>query len=308
MTGITDSISAAELERFQAAAFGYFLNTVNPANGLVQDTENPDSPCSIAAVGFALSCYPIAVARGWISRAQAVDLTLATLRFFAESPQSAEEDATGYQGFYYHFLDMQSGRRVWECELSLIDSALLRAGVVTAAAWYDRDDEPERDIRRLADLLYRRANWQWACDACRTLRQGWTPQAGFFHYDWEGYSEAAILYVLTAASPSYPLGRDSFEAWTVTYQWEQTYGIDCLYAGPLFIHLFSHAWIDFRGIRDGLPASTIPITLSTQSARSGCTVNMPGSTRIILSAMTQTLGGCRPVTAPAACLRTNRGV
>lgn len=244
-------MNEAELDRFQKAAFRYFLDTVNPDNGLVRDTQHENAPCSIAVVGFALSCYPIGVARGWLDRDHAAQLTLSTLRFFAGSTQSTEPDATGYQGFYYHFLDMQSGRRVWECELSLIDSALLLAGIVSAATWCDRDDAVDIEIRQLADLLYRRANWQWACDERRTVRQGWTPTAGFFHYDWEGYSEAAVLYVLAAASPSYPLGARSFDAWTVTYQWEETYGIECLYAGPLFIHLFSHAWIDFRGIRDG---------------------------------------------------------
>ncbi len=251
MISTQETIDEAELDRFQEAAFRYFLESVNPDNGLVADTQREDAPCSIAVVGFALSCYPIGVSRGWMTRDHAAQLTLAALRFFADSTQSAESDATGYQGFYYHFLDMKSGRRVWECELSLIDSALLLAGVVAAATWCDRNHDVDTEIRGLADILYRRANWQWACDECQTVRQGWTPTSGFFHYDWEGYSEAAILYVLAAASPSYPLGAASFEAWTLTYQWEETYGIECLYAGPLFIHLFSHAWIDFRGIRDG---------------------------------------------------------
>lgn len=244
-------IDDAELDRFQEAAFRYFLDMVNPENGLVADTQRDGAPCSIAVVGFALSCYPIGVSRGWISRDHAAQLTLTALRFFANSAQGTQADATGYQGFYYHFLDMKTGRRVWECELSLIDSALLLAGVVAAGTWCDRNDDVDTEIRRLADILYRRADWQWACDEYRTVRQGWTPTAGFFHYDWEGYSEAAILYVLAAASPSYPLAARSFAAWTRTYQWEETYGIECLYAGPLFIHLFSHAWIDFRGIRDG---------------------------------------------------------
>ncbi len=251
MTGARATLDDAELDRFQRAAFEYFLNNVNPDNGLIPDTQRDGSPCSISVVGFVLSCYPVAVERGWIERAHAAKLTLAALRFFADSHQGPETDATGYQGFYYHFLDMKSGRRAWNCELSLIDSALLLAGVVAAGAWFDGADDTDTQIRRLAGDLYHRANWQWACDEQRTVRQGWTPETGFFHYDWEGYSEATILYVLAAASPGFPLGPESFKAWTRTYQWETTYGIECLYAGPLFIHLFSHAWIDFRGIQDG---------------------------------------------------------
>ena len=110
---------AALLERFQCAAFDYFLKHCNPANGLVADTSRAGAPASIAVVGFALSCYPVAVERGWMVRAQAAARTLATLRFFWSSEQSAAADATGYKGFYYHFLDMHSGRRVWQ-SLSLI--------------------------------------------------------------------------------------------------------------------------------------------------------------------------------------------
>jgi len=93
-------------------------------------------------------------------------------------------------------------------------------------------------------------NWQWARGGATTVRQGWKPESGFLHYGWEGYSEASIVYVLGLASPSYPLPPDSFGAWTATYQWENIYDRDLLYAGPLFIHLYSHAWIDFVGLRD----------------------------------------------------------
>ena len=240
----------ARLDRLQAAAFGYFRDTANPANGLVPDTSRPGSPCSIAVVGFALSCYPIAVERGWLGRADAAERTLTTLRFFASSAQGPEPDTSGHRGFYYHFLDMDGGTRVWNCELSLIDSTLLLAGMLTAARYFDAASAAESEIRTLAERLYRRTDWEWARDGAPTVSQGWHPDTGFIRYRWEGYSEATLLYVLALASPTFPLHADSYRAWTVTYQWERVYGRDCLYAGPLFIHLFSHAWIDFRGIRD----------------------------------------------------------
>jgi len=118
----------AELEKLQHASFNYFLHETNSVNGLVIDKTEAGWPASIAATGLALASYPVAVERGFMPRAAAVGRTLATLRFFWNSPQGPEPDATGYQGFYYHFLDMQTGRRAWQCELSTIDSALLLAG------------------------------------------------------------------------------------------------------------------------------------------------------------------------------------
>lgn len=240
----------ALLERFQRAAFEYFLTQGNPANGLVADTTRPGAPASIAVVGFALSCYAVGVERGWMSRSDAVARVLATLRFFWNSLQSEAPNASGYKGFYYHFLDMQSGRRVWQSELSLIDSGFLLAGMLTAAAYFEARTPGEDEIRVLADALYRRVDWQWAQGGAATVRQGWKPESGFFHYGWDGYSEAAILYVLALASPTHPLSPDCYAAWTATYQWENIYDYEYLYAGPLFIHQFSHVWIDFDGIRD----------------------------------------------------------
>jgi hypothetical protein len=240
----------ALLDRIQRAAFGYFIQTFNPANGLVADTTRKGSPCSIAVVGFALSSYPIAVERGWITREDAAQRTLATLRFFWTSAQNENADSTGYKGFYYHFLDMQSGKRVWQSELSLIDTALLLAGILIAGVYFSGSTQSETEIRELGESLYRRIDWDWAQISKSTLSQGWKPECGFLDYGWEGYSEATILYVLGLASPTHPLPDSSYSAWTSTYQWESLYGHEFLYAGPMFIHHFSHAWIDFRGIKD----------------------------------------------------------
>jgi hypothetical protein len=238
------------LDRFQRAAFRYFLRHSNAENGLVADRSRAGAPASIAVVGFALSSYPVAVERGWLTRSAAAARTLRTLRFFLESPQGKAPDATGYKGFYYHFLDMKTGARVWRSELSLIDTTLLLAGVLVASVYFNEDTPAETEIRERAEALYRRVDWQWARGGGPTARQGWKPESGFLHYGWEGYSEATLLYVLALASPTHPLGADSFAAWTATYQWEDIYDYEFLYAGPLFIHLYSQAWIDFRDIRD----------------------------------------------------------
>ncbi len=238
------------LDRFQCAAFGYFLEQFNPENGLVADTSRVGSPASIAVVGFALSCYAVGVERGWMKRADAVARTLVILRFFWDCSQDGQADATGYKGFYYHFLDMKTGKRVWQSEVSLIDTTLLLAGVLTASVYFSEDTPTENEIRERADAIYRRVDWQWARGGGVTARQGWKPESGFLHYGWEGYSEAILLYALGLASPTHPLSDASFAAWTQTYQWENIYDRDLLYAGPLFIHLYSHAWIDFAGLRD----------------------------------------------------------
>src|SRR5688500_17119357 len=154
--------SDPELEELQRLTFDYFLKETNPKNGLVPDSTRQGAPCSIAPTGFALSAYPVGVERGFITREDAIGRILTTLRFFWNSPQGPEPDATGYKGFYYHFLDMKTGRRTWSCELSTIDSTFLIAGALTAAEYFKRNTEDEREIRTLADAIYRRADWQWA--------------------------------------------------------------------------------------------------------------------------------------------------
>lgn len=242
----------ALLDQLQRAAFGYFLEAVNPGNGLVADNSRANSPASIAVVGFALSSYPLAVERGWLGRDEAVRLILATLRFFHDSDQSGRADATGFKGFYYHFLDIGTGKRAWRSELSMIDTALLVAGMLTAGRYFTANNADETELRAIVEALYLRIDWQWSQGGAETIRMGWKPECGFLHYGWDGYSEAIVLYVLALGSPTHPLKGDCgcYHAWTATYQWENLYGHDFLYAGPLFVHQFSHAWIDFRGIQD----------------------------------------------------------
>ena len=185
-----------QLQHLQNCAFTYFQHETNPLNGLVLDKTAPDWPASIAATGLALASYPIAVERGMMSRASAIALTLTTLRFFWNSPQGPEPDATGYHGFYYHFLDMRTGRRAWQCELSTVDSAFLIAGMLAAAAYFSDDTPEQQEIRTLANDLYRRVDWQWAQAGGQTISHGWRPESGFLPFRWQGYDEALLLYVL----------------------------------------------------------------------------------------------------------------
>ncbi len=238
------------LDAIQREAFNYFLHETNPANGLVVDATRENCPASIAAVGLALTSYPVAVDRGFMARTEAATRTLATLRFFWGSPQGPEPGATGYRGFYYHFLDMQTGARAWQSELSTVDSALLLGGMLTAAAYFDGASAAEREIRELAEALYARVDWRWAQNEGLTVTHGWTPEAGFLPYRWQGYDEALLLYLLGLGSPTHPLPPESYRAWATTYDWRTVDGTSYLHAGPLFTHQLSHLWVDFRGIRD----------------------------------------------------------
>ncbi len=245
----------AELERLQSETFGYFLQETNPENGLVLDKTAPNWPSSIAATGLALASYPVAVERGFITRDSAIKTVLTTLRFFWNSLQGPEPDATGYHGFYYHFLDMETGRRAWHCELSTVDSSILFVGALTSGAYFDANVPDEMEIRDLADAIYKRADWQWAQNKSATVTHGWKPERGFLRYRWRGYDEALVLYILGLGSPTYPLPENSYPAWTSTYEWINCYGYEYLYAGPLFAHQISHIWIDFRYIQDAFMRS-----------------------------------------------------
>jgi hypothetical protein len=238
------------LANLQRKTFQYFWTEVNPTNGLVVDSTKEGWPASIAVVGMALAVYPIGVEHGFITREEAVSRTLTTLRFFWQSPQGTATDATGYRGFYYHFLHMQTGKRVWNCELSTIDTTFLLAGTLTAALYFDHDSEDEHEIRSLADALYRRADWQWAQNGGATVAMGWKPESGFLPSRCEGYDEALLLYILGLGSPTHPLSAESYLARASTYEWKEIYSRDLLHAGPLFIHQLSHMWIDFRGLQD----------------------------------------------------------
>lgn len=238
------------LHELQLDTFEYFRKEVNSENGLVADSTKKGSVASIAVTGMALSAYPVAVERKFLTRNEAVDLVLTTLRFFFESTQGTETDATGYKGFYYHFLDMESGRRTWQSEVSTIDTTFLLAGMLTAAAYFDRDTGAEKEIRQCVNALYERVDWQWALNNGLLVCHGWKPEKGFLKYRWNGYSEALLLYILGLGSPSHPLQEESYSEWVSSYQWKQLYGYEFLFANSLFIHQFSHIWIDFRNIQD----------------------------------------------------------
>ncbi|HEY7006766.1 MAG TPA: glucoamylase family protein [Sphingomicrobium sp.] len=234
--------------------FRWFWDHVNRRNGLVPDRWPTPSFCSIASVGFALPAYAIGVERGWCSRAEARDLTLTTLRFFWNAPQGPQASGmTGHAGFFYHFIDMETGARFRDVELSSVDTTILLMGVLFAGQYYDRDDAAEREIRRLADALYERADWNFfRTDGRQAISMGWHPGQGLIPANWVGFNEGMFVNILALGSPTHPGPDDLWQQWTSNYaQYWRGEGANRRIAfAPLFGHQYSHIFIDFRGIQD----------------------------------------------------------
>lgn len=239
----------------QERTFRYFWDTTNATSGLAPDRYPSPSACSVAAIGFALTAWPIGIERGFIARVEGRERVLATLRFLHDAPQGPEPAGTiGHKGFFYHFLDLNTGMRSdAHSELSTVDTALLLGGVLFCQAYFNqRDDEDEDEIRRLAEAIYGRVDWRWAQARPPTICHGWSPEQGFMPYDWRGYNEAMIVYIMALGSPTYPVDPDAWGAWTSTYDlcWGPNFGEPHLGFPPLFGHQYSHTWIDFRKIQD----------------------------------------------------------
>jgi hypothetical protein len=253
----------AFLDTLSRRTFDFFWQTTNPRNGLTPDRWPTKSFSSVAAVGFALTAYPIGVEHGWVSRNDARERVLTTLRFFWSAPQGPQSTGvTGNHGFFYHFLDMETGQRFQNVELSTIDTALLLAGVLTCRQYFDGSDAGDQEVRALADSIYARVDWRWASDGGAVVTMGWRPDSaayqnsrGFILSTWRGYNEGMLLYVLALGSPTHAIDPSAWTEWTRSYKWNHFEGQDYLQFAPLFGHQYSHIWIDFRNVQDAFMRS-----------------------------------------------------
>jgi hypothetical protein len=230
------------LDELQRASFRFFWEAADPQTGLVKDRSRADGPdarsvASIAATGFGLTALCIGSHRNFVSEAQARQRARITLQFLRNRMPH-------HHGFFYHFVDARTGQRVWQSELSSIDTALLLCGVLTARQYFT---DPE--IQQLATELYHRVNWPWMLDGGRTFAHGWKPESGFLPHRWDTYSELMMLYLLALGSPTHPVPAEAWQAWRrprLSYQ-----ALDFIFCrAPLFVHQYSHAWFDFRGVHD----------------------------------------------------------
>jgi hypothetical protein len=243
--------SDAFLDSLSRDTFNFFWELAEPSNGNVPDRWPSPSFSSIAATGFGLTSYLVGVEKGYITRDQAAERVATTLRFFLNAPKGdAPAGVTGNHGFFYHFIDMKTGLRYQNVELSTIDTGLLMAGILSCHAYFDGNSEQEQFIRSSADSLYRAVEWDWAMNDKPTMSMGWHPERGFLDASWRGYNEANILIIMALASPTHPVPANAWDGWTKDYQWSEFHGQEMVNFGPLFGHQYSHMYIDFRGIQD----------------------------------------------------------
>lgn len=230
------------LDMEEHGCFNFFYNEVTKSGtgiGLIRDNtgKNAENVCSIASVGFGLSAIPIGVKRGWITYEEGYKRALDTVK-------TLYNDVDKVEGFLYHFVDMRSGKRVWNCEVSIIDTTITLMGMLTAAEFFGGE------VEKYFELFYSRINWQWYTDKKKNMfYMGYSRERGFFGL-WDAYAEQIMMYVMGAGSPSYSIDPEmyyTFKRNTGCYGGEK-----CIYtaAGAAFTYQYSHAWIDFRNLRD----------------------------------------------------------
>ncbi|HPK85736.1 MAG TPA: glucoamylase family protein [Bacteroidales bacterium] len=252
---LLSSEDEAMLDSIQKKTFLFFMGEHHPEWGIVRDRTASWAPASIASTGFGIPSFAIGVERGWITRDEAAQITLNMMNFFVNSLQSPDTLASGYKGFYYHFLRMDTGLREWRCELSSVDTGLLMMGILFARNYYDRDNETENQIRSQGSLMLGNIEWDFMMmpdsgNYARQISMGWHPESGLHKMGWSGYNEALFLYIL-AAGTGLENAKESYRSWLSSYKWQTPYeGLSHVAFPPLFGHQFSHCFIDFRGLAD----------------------------------------------------------
>lgn len=217
--------------------FDFFWQETNPQTGLVKDRSTPDSVASIASTGFGLAAIPIAIDRGWITRDEGYERVRTTLETFLVG------HVQGNNGFFFHFVDPDTGDRVWNSELSSIDTGLLVAGALTAGQYF-----AGTEVQTLANKLYENIDWSWMLDGGEMLRMGWTPENGFLNAAWDHFDESLILYVLAIGSPTHPIAATAWDQWKRPLY--RKGGYIYLPGEPLFAYQYPLAYLNLRGKED----------------------------------------------------------
>jgi hypothetical protein len=259
----TNAISDdAFLNEVEHRSFQFFLKETEPTTGLVPDRAGADGSwrenvASVAATGFGLAALCVGAERGWIARTDAVARAVTTLKF-------ARDRLAQEHGFFYHFVNRELGDRVWACEVSPMDMALFLCGALTARQYFH---EPVLD--QLVGAVYARVDWRWMLDGGATLRLGWRPETGFLPYRWDTYAEHISLYLLGLGAPEHALPAECWDAWRREPVGHYA-GLTYLQCAPLFVHQFSHAFVDFRDRHDDYADYWRNSELATRAQRQLC--------------------------------------
>jgi hypothetical protein len=230
------------LNELEKASFRYFWGEAHPETGIVLDRSNARNPVtndlgSIAATGFGLTALCIGEKRGFVLRPAAEARALNTLRFLWKR-------LPNHRGFFYHFGNINTGERLWDSEVSSVDTAILLCGVLSCKQHF-----MHTEISELAQEIFNRVDWNWLSEDTPILPHGWTPESGFLQYRWADYSEMMMMYLLGLGSSSHALPAEAWNAWKrTTFEYDGIRYIGSF--APLFIHQYSQAWFDFRGKRD----------------------------------------------------------
>ncbi|NND32206.1 MAG: Tat pathway signal protein [Saprospiraceae bacterium] len=246
-----NSATPFSIEELKKRTFRFFWDEAYTDNLQIPDRHPTLRFSSIAATGFGLTSYLVGVENSYVSRAEAADRVLNTLRILSNLPQGPDSSGvSGYKGFFYHFLTIDQALRYKNVELSSIDTGLLMAGIISAIEYFDLDNDMEKEIRQLGDALFRRVEWDWMYVNEGKLSMGWRPERGYIPASWDGYNEAMVLLIMAMGSPTHPIADDAWQGWTSTYEWGEFKGYEFLQFSPLFGHQYSQMYIDFRGIQD----------------------------------------------------------
>jgi hypothetical protein len=238
------------LDTLERRTFQWFWDLVDK-NFQTPDRHPQRSFSSIAATGFGLTANCIGAERHYVTREQAAERTLKTLQFLWNAPQGgAVSGMSGFHGFYYHFLDHETGLRFKDVELSSIDTGLLMSGVLSVMSYFDGNNPVEKQIQDLSDKLYRRVEWSWFLNEKKNLSMGYHPEKGFLSAEWIGYNEGMSLLLMAIGSPTHPIPADCWERWCKPYPWATFKGQEHVNFDPLFGHQYSQMYIDFKGIAD----------------------------------------------------------
>ena len=230
------------LEDLQRANFQYFWEQGSTNTGMVKDrcdvrNGRTQIAASIAATGFGLTALCIGEQRGFISKSAALERVFVTLRFLWKK-------LPNHRGFFYHFANAETGQRMFDSEVSSVDTAILLCGILTC-----REHFKHPAVSELAGLIFNRVDWSWLSEDTTLLGHGWTPEVGFLASRWDDYSELMMMYLLGMGSSAHPLKQDTWTAWKrLTFEYDGMRYIGSF--APLFVHQFSQAWFDFRGQRD----------------------------------------------------------